>query len=184
MVDSTEAPQPNTAIEPAGRGSGRPRTQVPEEVLDEVIQKRSLDVSLREIAKWLADEHGIKVGHEAIRRWTTDAAAKLVYVDPATLGKLRAKEGQRLDSLMRLAMRQAYEHAGTKFGLAAMAQAVQISRTYATLYGLNMPVRHDISMTVETEQDRALKAMLEQARLKAEQDRQRVIEAASADPTL
>lgn len=184
MVDSTEAPQPNTAIEPVNAGPGRTRVQVPEEVLAEVIDRRNLNVPLREIAKWLADEHDIRVGNATINRWTTDAAAKLVYVDPATLGKLRTREGQRLDALMKLAMRQAYEHAGTKFGLAAMAQAVQISRTYATLYGLNMPVRHDISMTVETEQDRALKAMLEQARLKAEQDRQRVIEAASADPTL
>ena len=83
-----------------------------------------------------------------------------------------------------LAMEQAVAFAGTKIGLDAINQATNVSRAITALMGANLPVRHDISMTVETEQDRALRAMLEQAKLKLDQDRQKVIEAASADPTL
>ncbi len=187
MVDAPGStdPQPKSDIELAYSGPGRSRIPLPDdEVLAEAVYMWSLDVPLREIAAWLDREHDIRVPPTAITRWISVAKNKMLHVDPTRLNELRAKEALRLDALMMLAMRQAYDHRGTKLGLAAIGQAVQVSRQFSLLMGANMPVRHDISMTVETEQDRALKAMLEQAALKAEQDRRKVIEAASADPSL
>jgi hypothetical protein len=176
--------QPKTDIASAS-GPGRSWNALPsDEVLAEAVYMWSLDVPLRQIAGWLDKEHDIRVPPTAIQRWMSVAKNKMLHVDPARLNELRAKEAMRLDALMMLAMRQAYELKGTKLGLAAIGQAVQVSRQFSLLMGANMPVRHDISMTVETEQDRALKAMLEQAALKARQDETRVIEAASSDPDL
>lgn len=182
--DSTTAPQPNTEIERLEPGRVMRKGDLSDDVISEVIRMRTLGVALRKIAEWLDKEHNVKVAHETIRRWTKEVRLTHEHVTSERIVRLRGEQAHRLDALQRLAMNQAVEFAGTKIGLDAINQATNVSRAISMLMGANLPVRHDISMTVETEQDRALRAMLEQARLKAEQDRQRVIEAASADPSL
>lgn len=181
--EPTEPTQPNIDIVDRPR-RGRAPIELSDDAIAEVIRMRTLNISLRRIADWLDEKHGVRVAHQTIARWTSEVATKHRHIDPERLANLRAREGMRLTALMDLAMEQATTFRGTKIGLEAIGQGVQVSRAFRGLYGLDLPVRHDISMTVETEQDRALRAMLEQARLKAERDERRVIEAASADPDL
>lgn len=180
---STEL-QPNTEIERLEPGRVMRAGDLSDDVIAEVIRMRTLKISLRRIAEWLDKTHHCRVSHETIRRWTKEVRVTHEHVTSERIVRLRGEQAHRLDALQTLAMEQAVAFAGTKIGLDAINQATNVSRAITALMGANLPVRHDISMTVETEQDRALRAMLEQARVKLEQDRQRVIEAASADPTL
>lgn len=182
-TDSTE-PQPNTEIERLEPGRVMRAGDLSDDVISEVIRMRTLGIALRRIVEWLEKTHRCKVSHETIRRWTKEVRLNHEHVTSERIVRLRGEQAHRLDALQRLAMEQAVAFAGTKIGLDAINQAANVSRAISMLMGANLPVRHDISMTVETEQDRALRAMLEQAKLKLDQDRQRVIAAASADPTL
>jgi hypothetical protein len=184
MVDVQGTTQPNTEIEQLEPGRVTRTGDLSDDVIAEAIRMRGLKVSLRKIADWVAEKHGCRVSHETIRRWTKAVEVTHAHVTSERTIELRGIQAHRLDALMVLAMQQAAAYAGTKVGLDAIARATDVSRAIADLGGLKIPVRHDIAMTVETEQDRALRAMLEQAALKAEQDRQKVIEAASADPSL
>jgi hypothetical protein len=182
-ITSTEL-QPNTEVERLEPGRVMRAGDLSDDIIAEVIRMRTLGIALRKIVEWLEKTHKCRVSHETIRRWTKEVRLTHEHVTSERIVRLRGEQAHRLDALQRLAMEQAFVFAGTKIGLDAINQATNVSRAISMLMGANLPVRHDISMTVETEQDRALRAMLEQARLKAEQDRQRVIEAASADPTL
>lgn len=184
MVANSTEPQPNTEIERLEPGRVMRAGDLSDDVIAEVIRMRGLKVSLRRIVEWLEKTHHCKVSHETIRRWTKEVRLTHEHVTSERIVRLRGEQAHRLDALQVLAMEQAVAFAGTKIGLDAINQATNVSRAITALMGANLPVRHDISMTVETEQDRALRAMLEQARLKAQQDETRVIEAASSDPDL
>lgn len=174
--------QPNTEVERLEPGRVMRAGDLSDDVIAEVIRMRTLRVSLRKICEWLLKTHNCKVSIETIRRWTQEVRLTHEHVTSERIVKLRGEQAHRLDALQTLAMKQAVAFEGTKIGLDAINQATNVSRAITALMGAYLPVRHDITMTVETEQDRALRAMLEQARLKA--DEARVIEAASQDPDL
>jgi hypothetical protein len=184
MVDDSNAEQPNTDILPA-RNARAKHAEVPiEDVMVEAIRNRTLGMSLPSVTIWIEQEFGIRVDTATVAHWCGENEASYRNITPKRTAELRATDATRLEALIQLAMHQAITFAGTKFGLDSMAQAGKLIDAHARLLGLIMPVRYDVDMRVETEQDRALRAMLEQATVKLQQDERRVIEQASADQDL
>ncbi len=153
---------------------------IDEDLIRAVIDARIKGIySLREIA----EAYG--VSHETVRKWCGEAAnSRRADVD---IVGMRVEAAQHLEAARREAwnlhrMGQAAQHGGLMRD--ALTQVNQLTSTHAKLMGLNMPVKVDVAVTELSAAEQELQEMINEARAKAANDEQAVIDAADADPDL
>lgn len=111
-----------------------------------VYQYRMQELSYSEIAKALAEEHGIRVSIPTIHKdWHAAFAERTAEVNELA-AQAREVHARKLEQLWRIAFAKAAYPGEFDDPLKAIGQCVTISKRYCALMGLDAPVKSEVQV--------------------------------------
>lgn len=135
------------------------------------------------LGKFEAAMPPVPVTRSTVQGWLDDAMRD-IRVPPDEVDKARSRVVARLDAAAQVATEMMHEWAGSEMGLKAIDRLVRVEDRRAKLLGLDVPVRHDITLHERTQADIELEEMINEARAKTALAEAQVIAEASADEAL
>lgn len=166
------------------REKHRRTADLDDDVRREIIRHRVMGESLRRIGDWCEREHGVRPSAQTIHRWVGEARTERERVDPERMNQLRAGVMLELDTVAHEAWRIVRGFPGTEHALKAMDRVIAANNAAVNLLGLRIPVRQDVVVYHQTDEDRALLELVNETKARIAAEETRVIEAATQDPDL